>query len=129
MAMALGSALGLPEARWMRWIRRRSAKPGLPVSPHTAGLRAHHGLTGFARERLLKLWHVRDYAVDAVFQGRMRVGHRAHALALRTLVATRPLRHADEEPLLGREAFGRLQRLAPRGVFPGDICQQRAAQV
>ena len=34
----------------------------------------------------------------------MRIGDGVHALALGALVAAGPLRHADEEPLLGRES-------------------------
>ena len=52
-------------------------------------------------------WQIRHYAVDAVLERRVRVRHRRHSLALRALVAAGPLRHADEEPLIRREAVDR----------------------
>src|SRR5260221_7194620 len=51
------------------------------------------------------------------------------ALALRTLVAASPLRHADKEALVWREAFHRFQILAFGRIFPRDIRQKSSTQV
>src|SRR5260370_29761887 len=59
----------------------------------------------------------------------MRIGDRVRALAFRTLVAASPLRHADEETLVWREAFDRFQILTLGRIFPGDIRQKRSTQV
>src|ERR1035441_3355068 len=76
--------------------------------PDAASLLTHHGLTGFAGERLGKLLHVGDHSVDAEFVRRMLVGHRVEALVFRPLIAACPLRHPDEEALLRRETVDRL---------------------
>ncbi len=76
-----------------------------------------------------ELGQVHDYAVDPVFVGRMRIGYGIHALVFVALAAARPLRHADEETLIGCETIGRIQLLATRRISPRDIGQQGTAQV
>src|SRR5262245_9776395 len=80
-------------------------------SPHPAGLRADHRRAGLARERLRELRHVHDDAVDAVLPGRVRIRDRVRALVLGPLVLAVPLREADEEALVGREAVAGLELL------------------
>src|SRR6059058_38443 len=107
-----------------RWMRRNSAASRgssncegttlIVTSPDAARLFAHHRLPRLARESPRELRHVGDHAVDAPAVGRMHVGERVQAQHLGPLVAAAPLRHADEEALLGRVAVARLQRLAGR---------------
>ena len=92
-------------------------------------LGADHGLSGAAGEGFAELGHVGDYAIDAVFLGRMRIGDGVGALAFGAFVAAGPLRHADEEALIGRQAVDGLQRLILGGFLPGDVSEERSAQI
>src|ERR1700686_5178984 len=80
-------------------------------------------------ERLLKLGHVRDYAVDAVFFRGMRVYGGAQTLGLIPGLATPALAVADKEALLGREAIDRIQRLAFGVILPRRERQNQSAQI
>jgi hypothetical protein len=44
------------------------------ASPDAAGVDRHHGLTGFATERLAELRHILHYAIDPKLSRRMRIG-------------------------------------------------------
>src|ERR1035438_4773946 len=92
--------------------------------PNLARMLMHHGLPHFARERPPELRHVRDYAVHAVFEQRMRVGDLIQPLAFWTLITAGPLRHPDEEALIGREAIHRLKILTFCGVLPRQVRQE-----
>src|ERR1700683_2702852 len=98
-------------------------------SPDFAGFGVNHGLASFAAEGGGELWHVRHDAVDAVFAGRVRVGDGVDALILRALVFARPLRHANEVALVGREAVFVLEMQAGGLFLPGLVAHQRAAEV
>ena len=50
-------------------------------------------------------------------------------LALRSLVAARPLRHPDEEPLIGSKTVNGVQILIFGRILPRHVSQNRAAQV
>src|SRR5438874_11638621 len=59
----------------------------------------------------------------------MWIGDGVHALVLRTLVAERPLRHADEVALIGGEALNRFQVFAFGRILPGDIAENSTAEI
>ena len=59
----------------------------------------------------------------------MRIGDRTQALALGPFVAARPLRHADKEALVGRQAVRGLKVLPFGGFFPRQKRQPRAAEI
>src|ERR1700721_2627216 len=59
----------------------------------------------------------------------MRVGEGIETAVLRTLVFAGPLGIADEEALVRGEPVNGLEVLVLRGVFPGDIGEERAAEV
>ena len=84
---------------------------------------ADHGLSGAAGEGFGELGHVGDYAVDAVFLGRVWIGDGVGALAFGAFVAAGPLRHAYEEALIWSEAIDGLERLVFRGFFPGYVSE------
>src|SRR6202789_4750387 len=89
----------------------------------------HHWLTGLAAERLLELWHVGNYTVDARKGRRMRIGGRLHPLILRALVGAGPLRHPNEEPLVRRKAIDVLQVLALGLLLPRNVGEQRSVEI
>src|SRR3977135_2747730 len=93
--------------------RARCPRRRNPPSPHATAVFTDHRLSGFARKRPLELGHVHHQAVDAVLAGRMRVGQGPRPQILRAMVLAGPLRVADEETLLGREAVA---PLGPRGT-------------
>ncbi len=72
--------------------------------PNLARLRAYHRLAHPAGEGLAELGHIGNDAVHAILQRRMWICDRIHALGLGPFVAASPLRHADEEALIRREA-------------------------
>src|SRR5581483_7714317 len=97
--------------------------------PDAAGVGANHGVVGFAGERFGELRHVTHDAVDPVFVGRMLVGDGVHPLTLRTLVAASPLRHTDEEALIGREAVDGLKILPLGGILPCHVGQNGSSEI
>src|ERR1700733_5611330 len=59
----------------------------------------------------------------------MWIGEGVDAAVLRTLVFAGPLSEADEETLVRSEAVDWLEMLVLRGVLPGDVGDERAAEV
>src|SRR5579864_7161403 len=110
-------------------LERTGTQTGMSVLPDPAGPLANHRLSHAAGERLTELRHVRHYAIDAVLVGRVRIGDGAQALVLGTLVAAGPLRHSDEEALVGAEAIHRFQILTPGGVFPRQVREEGSAEI
>src|SRR5580704_13473718 len=117
---AASSILASLMARFMKLLPYRrlryDCEPPMPgvgykVLPDLAGWRVHHRLTRFATEGVLELGHVRHHAVDARKARRVRVGDGTDAQVLRPFVLARPLRHADKEALVWREAVGVRQLL------------------
>src|SRR6266478_6724395 len=101
----------------------------LICSPNPASLLPNHRLTQLTRERRRELRHIGNHAIDAVFFRRVRISNRVHPLALHSLIAAGPLRHADEEPLIGSEAIDGVQILVLGRVLPGHVGQDGATQV
>ena len=101
----------------------------MPDLPDTAGLGAHHGLAGFAREGFGEFRHVSDYSVNAVLFRRVGVGDGAGTLAFGAFFAAVPLGKADEETLLGGEASDGLELFSGGGGFPGVVGEGQAAQI
>ena len=91
--------------------------------------RVHHGLTGFAGERLPKLWHVDDDSVDAVLRGRVWIDLCTHAQVFGAFVGAIPLGVADEKTLLGTEVVNGLEIFVLGRALPGDVGENFAAQV
>ncbi len=79
-------------------------------SPHLARVGVNHRLADPAGESFTELGQVGDYAVDAIFVWRMRIGDSVQALDFGTFVSARPLGHSDEEALIGREAVASAAR-------------------
>ena len=101
----------------------------LSVSPDFAGLRADHGLTGFAGEGLLELREIRHDAVDSILAGRVRIGDGADTEIFRAVILAGPLRIADEEALVGSEAVFRFQAHSGRLLFPSEVGEEGATEV
>src|SRR5258706_12215287 len=108
---------------------RKAAGVWNEALPDLAGWRVRHRLTRLATESVLELGHVRHHAVDARGAGRVRVGDGVDTEVFGTLVLAGPLRHADKEALVWREAVGVRQLLALGLLLPCDVGEQGSAQV
>src|SRR5579872_6305020 len=97
--------------------------------PDLTLLRANHRLPNAAGESFAEFGHVGDNTVDAVFLRRMRIGDSVGAFAFGALVATGPLRHADEEALIWSQPVDGPQSLALGSFLPSEVGQERAAQI
>ena len=89
----------------------------------------HHGLTRFAAESTLKLRHIRHHAVDPCKSRRMRVRYSIDSQIFRSLIFAGPLRHADKEALIRREAVAAPEVLTLGLLFPRDIGEQRSTKI
>src|SRR5215204_7665147 len=78
--------------------------------PHLAAilLGSHHRVAGLAAVGGGELWHVRERAVDAEADERVRVGLRDEARELGRVLRRPDLRPPEEEALLGRQAVDAL---------------------
>src|ERR1700687_1569024 len=99
------------------------------LSPHTAGIGSHHGLSRLARERLLKFGHIAHHAVDPFFPRRMRIGLRSQAQPFFALVLAPDLAKRQEEALFGRKAVDLLLILAADSIEQGHESDADAAIV
>src|SRR5262249_25539836 len=97
--------------------------------PHAAAVLAHHGLAGFAAERLLEFRYVHHQAVHAIFARRVLIRDGVSTQVFRTLVLARPLPVADKETLIGRKAIAIFQLLAFGLHLPGHVSQYEAAEI
>src|SRR6516164_6991770 len=122
MTVPPASRTGAPtrEATVVLWFPHLLIDAGARL-PDFADLRLHHGLTSFAPEGGRELRHVGDDAIDAGEAGRVRVGRGLETAVGLARVLAGPLGEADEEALVGRESFGRLQVRVCRGFLPGDV--------
>ena len=97
--------------------------------PDLALLETHHGLPFAAAEGRPEFRHIGDDAVHPERVRRMGIRNRVEAFIFRALVAAGPLRHADKEALVRREALDGFQILTFRRVLPGHIRQESPAQI
>src|SRR5580693_442940 len=93
------------------------------TSPHMAGVRAHHGLSGLAAPSLLEFRHVLYHAVDAILPGRVRVDADPHTRELGTLLLAPHSSESQEEALFRSVAVDLLSLFA--GLVIGDHMFER----
>src|SRR5215475_881080 len=97
--------------------------------PNLAYLRLDHRLSGFTAEGRSELLQVSDDAVDARETGGMWVGGCLQTAVRFARVFACPLCKANEESLIGGEAFCGLKIHPGCGFFPCHIGNQRSAEI
>src|SRR2546423_15555138 len=99
------------------------------LSPHPGAVLIPQRRARLAMECLLKLRHVRNPSISAIFSRGMRIDCGAQALAFIASQAAPALPISYKEALLRRESIQRLQALASGGILPCQICEKHSAGI
>src|ERR1700751_2637052 len=108
-------------------VNSRAAPVNSCRLPHPATVCVHHRLPRLAVKRLLKLRHVGNNAVRAIFLRRVRIDCCPQALAFFAHMPAPALSVTYEESLLWREAIDRIQFLCLSVVFPSQVSEQQSS--
>src|SRR5215470_15853350 len=102
--------------------------PRRPTSlPNSALVHVHHWLSRLAMKGLLKLRHVGNHSIGAIFPRRMGIDGGPQPLALVADMPAPALPIADEETLLWRELIDWIKLLSLGVVFPGHVSEHQSA--